>query len=510
MSRSIVVFSFVFLSFLTFKTSLPAQELEDLVTEHTLQNGMRVLIVERPQVPLVSFNISYRVGGVNEHTGITGIAHLYEHMAFKGTRTIGTTHYQKEKKVLDEMDRVVEKIKQEENQREKTNPERLRNLRKRFEKLQRKAGEFVVPNEFSTLYERQGSVGFNAGTGQEFTRYVVSLPSNRVPFWIAMEQERMSYPVLREFYKERAVVMEERRRSYESNPRGKLYEAFLATAFIAHPYRLPVIGWSSDIAQLTRSETQSFFETYYGPNNAVVAIVGDVNAKTLIKVLEKTFGKIKTRPFILAVETKEPPQEGERRVEVVFDANPAVMLGYHKPGIHHPDEAVFDVIDSLLSDGRTSRFYKKIVQEKKLAVSVSTSTGVPGARFPNLFMIQAIPRAPHTTQEVETAIYEELVRLGEEPVEQRDLQKILNQLDAGLIRSLQSNSGMASQLAYFETIAGSWRYILRAREDIGKVTPEDIMRVAKKTFTKENRTVTTLVKKNTPNSKEIKKRDTGT
>jgi predicted Zn-dependent peptidase len=493
----------------TLKTPLPGQDLEGLVVEHTLQNGMQVLIVERPQVPLVSFNISYRVGGVNEHAGITGIAHLYEHMAFKGTQTIGTTHYRKEKKVLGEMDRVLEEIKREEALGERGEIQRLKGLKSRFEELQKQADEFVVPNEFSTLYERQGGVGFNAGTGQEFTRYVVSLPSNRVPFWIAMEQERMSYPVLREFYKERDVVMEERRRSYEANPMGKLYEAFLATAFIAHPYRLPVIGWSSDIAQLTRPETQSFFETYYGPNNAVVAIVGDVNAKALIKTLEKTFGKIKTRSFIPPVETQEPPQEGERRVEIVFDANPAVMVGYHKPGIHHPDEVVFDVIDSLLSNGRTSRFYKKIVQEKQLAVSVSTSTGVPGARFTNLFMIDAIPRSPHTTQEVENAIYEELVRLGEEPVGQRDLQKILNQLDASLIRSLQSNSGMASQLAYFETIAGSWRYILKAREDIGKVTPEDIMRVAKTYFTKENRTVATLVKKNIPTNKEFKEEDRG-
>ncbi len=256
-----------------------------------------------------------------------------------------------------------------------------------------------------------------------------------------------------------------------------------------------MIGWSSDISQLTRPETKAFFETYYGPKNTVVSIVGDVNPKALIKTLEKTFGKIKGPDVIPSVKTQEPPQEGERRVEVLFDANPALMMGFHKPGIHHPDEVVFDVIDLLLSNGRTSRFYKNIVQEKQLAVGVSTSSGVPGARFPNLFTIHAVPRAPHSTEEVEAAIYEELDRLGKEPVAQRDLQKILNQLDADLIRSLQSNSGMASQLAYFETVAGSWRYLLRAREDIGKVTPEDVMRVAGTYFKKENRTVATLIKR---------------
>jgi predicted Zn-dependent peptidase len=316
-----------------------------------------------------------------------------------------------------------------------------------------------------------------------------------------MELERMTSPVLREFYKERDVVMEERRRSYDSNPMGKLYEAFVASAFIAHPYRLPVIGWSSDIARLTRVETQVFFETYYGPNNAVVGIVGDVRPKELIEALEQSFGRIESRPFTPGVETEEPAQEGERRVEVVFDANPVVMIGYHKPDLHHPDEVVFDVIDSLLSRGRTSRFYKRIVQEKQLAVEVSTASGVPGVRFPNLFMIQGIPRAPHTTQEVETAIYEELERLGRESVDPRDLQKILNQLDADLVRSLQSNSGMASQLSYFEAVVGGWRYILEVRKAIGKVSPEDVMRVAKTYFTKENRTVATLIKKEAPSLK---------
>ena len=476
---------------------LYAQGLEERVIEHTLKNGMRVLIVERHQAPLVSFNMTYGVGGVNEHTGITGIAHLFEHMAFKGTRRIGTSNYRKEKKILQAMDELADTIQAEKNKGSNADSRIITQLTQQFEMLQEEAGHLVVPNEFSTLYEKQGGVGFNAGTGQEFTRYVVSLPSNRLPFWIAMETERMSSPVLREFYKERDVVMEERRRSYESNPRGKLYEAFLATAFVAHPYRLPVIGWPSDIANLTRAETKAFFELYYGPNNAVVAIVGDVDAKKLIKQLELTFGKIKTRPSIPDVRTREPIQEGERRVEILFDSNPSVMMGYHKPGINHPDEVVFDVIDSLLSNGRTSRFFKKIVEEKQIAASVSTSSGVPGARFPNLFLIRGVPRAPHTTQEVEEAVYTELVRLGNEPVDPMELQKILNQLDAGLIRSLQSNSGMASQLSYFETVAGSWRYILKAREDIGKVSPEDIMRVAKTYFTKENRTVATLIKKET-------------
>ncbi|MGH7255412.1 MAG: M16 family metallopeptidase, partial [Nitrospirales bacterium] len=363
-----------------------------------------------------------------------------------------------------------------------------------FQELQDAASALVVNNEMAELYQRHGGVGLNASTSKDVTRYMVSLPANRLLLWAAIESDRMANPVLREFYKERAVVMEERRLRTEDNPQGLLYEAFTALAFQAHPYQFPTIGWASDIMALTPEDTREFFHTYYGPDNTVVAIVGDINPKEVIALMEREFGAIPRNGSRPRVATVEPRQRGERRVEVEFDAEPAVLIGYHKPGLDHPDDFVFDVIDSILSEGVTSRLYQRLVREKRVAASVKTFSGYPGAKDPSLFLITAVPLAPHTTQEVEAAIYEELERLKTESVSRKELEKVLNSLDADLVRSLRSNSGLASQLAYFQSVAGDWRYILRARERIGAVTPEDIQRVASTHFVKANRTVATLTK----------------
>lgn len=479
-------------------------DLAKRVVEHQLSNGMKVLMVERHQTPIVSVNLTFGVGGMNEHTGRTGVAHLYEHMAFKGTRTVGTKDYEKERPLLEELHRLGSEI--ERRQREaatavKTSGKQsadgalaLDQLMQRFKELQDKAGEYVVGNEMALLYQRHGAVGLNAATGKDLTRYMVSLPSNRLPLWAALEADRMAHPVLREFYKERSVVMEERRLRTDDNPHGLLFEAFTAAAFQAHPYGLPTVGWASDIEALTPAVTEEFFKTFYGPAGATVAIVGDINPKEVIALLERTFGAIPAAPAPPPVVTVEPQQRGERRVEVEFDAEPTLLIGYHKPGIGHPDDFVFDVIDAVLSDGVTSRLYSRLVRDKRLAVSVVTDTNYPGVRAPNLFVISATPLAPHTTAELEAAIYEELERLKTEPVTPQELEKVLNNLDASLVRSLRSNSGLASQLAFYQTVAGDWRYILDARDRIAKVTPEDIQRVVTQYVKKSNRTVATLVK----------------
>ncbi len=474
--------------------AVSAQSLADRVIEHTLSNGLRILMVERHQVPTISFQIMYRVGGVNEVNGNTGIAHLYEHMAFKGTERIGTKNYAEEQKVLEEIEVINDEIIEEKRKGIHADDEGLAALKAQREHLQEEARKYVIPNELAEIYDRNGAVGFNASTGKDFTNYIVSFPANRLPLWIAMESDRMAHPVMREFYKERDVVMEERRRSVETNPGGKLYETFLSTAFAAHPYGNPTLGWPSDEQNLSATQTAEFFKIYYGPSNTVIVLVGDFKANEVIPQLEAAFGKIPSAPLPPRVITEEPPQRGEKRAEVEDEANPKLIIGYHKPNLHHPDDAVFDVIDSLLSMGRTARLYKKIVVEKKIAVSVSSRSGTPGARFSNLFTFSATPRAPHTTQEVEAAIYEEIERLIAEGPTKEELQKVITNLDASLIRSLRSNSGLASQLAYFETVAGDWRYTLRNRDAIANVTAEDVMRVAGTYFKKKNRTVVTLVK----------------
>lgn len=470
-----------------------ATSLAERVIEHKLANGLRVLLLERHQSPVVSINMVFGVGGANEHTGATGLAHLYEHMAFKGTRRLGTKNYDQERPLLEELTRLNGEI----EQLRRTGPEdapALQQLKRTFHEVQERADALVVGNEMALLYQRHGAIGLNASTGKDVTRYTVSLPANRLPLWAAIEADRMAQPVLREFYKERAVVMEERRLRTEDSPSGLLYEAFAAAAFQAHPYGFPTIGWASDIQALTPSATEAFFRAYYGPANAVVAIVGDIRPSEVLALIERTFGKIPPAPPPPPVVTVEPPQRGERRIEVEFDAEPMLLIGYHKPALGHPDDFAFDVLDSVLSEGVTSRLHHKLVREQRVAASIGTDSGFPGIRDPNLFVISATPLAPHQTREVEAAIEEEVARLKTEPVTQQELEKVLNNLDASLIRSLRSNSGLASQLAFFQVLAKDWRYLLQARDRVAAVTPADIQRVAAQYLVKSNRTVATLVK----------------
>lgn len=489
-----IIHSFILFCFL-FPSVVFAQSgtLADRVIEHRLDNGLTLLLVERHQAPIVSINLTFKVGSVNEHAGITGIAHLYEHMAFKGTKTLGTSNYENEKRLLDQLDELDQEI-----LRERTaalpDQEKISSMQERFLALEAQANTFAIQNEFGLLYDSHGAVGLNASTSSELTRYIVSLPANRLPMWAAVESDRMQNTVFREFYKEKGVVLEERRLRTDNSPSGRMFEAFASTAFWAHPYRNPVIGWPTDIANLTVMETNNFFKEHYGPNNAILAIVGDINPPDVIALIEKTFGPIPSQPPASPIVTVEPKQNGERRVDVAYDAEPFVLIGFHKPGVGHPDDEVFDVIDSILSSGRTSRLNKTIVQKQQLAVRVGSFTGYPGNRFPNLFVISAVPRAPHNTKELEAAIYKELDKLKTEPIASRELEKVINNLDAYLIRSLQSNSGLASQLTYFQAIAGDWNYLVHVRDKMEKITQEDIQRVAKKYFVEKNRVVATLVK----------------
>ena len=492
MSRSKIVLAF--LSLVLLFGSASAANLEERVVEHRLANGLTLLLMERHRAPIVAVNLTYKVGGVQEHNGITGVAHLYEHMAFKGTTTIGVTDSEKERPVLEELDRLAEAIAAESAKGAATDQTKLAALRKQFAEVEAQANRFVVPSEMATLYQRHGGVGLNATTGKDLTRYFLSFPSNRLPLWAAVESDRMANAVLREFYKEKNVVLEERRQRTDNSPNGRLHEAFAAAAFRAHPYGLPVIGWPSDLDALSRAQTEAFFQKYYGPANAVLAIVGDINVKETLALVEKTFGRLPARPPSPPVQTTELPQAGERRVEVEYPAEPSVMIGFHKPPAGHPDDDVFDVIEALLSEGRTSRLFRRLIQERQIAVGVSAFSDYPGALYPNLFVLGGTPRAPHTAAEVEQAIYAELDRLKGEPVTPRELEKILNQIDAAIVRSLRSNSGMASRLAYSQAVHRNWRETFQRRDRIAKVTPDDIQRVATAYFVKSNRTVATLVR----------------
>jgi len=471
-----------------------AFSLEGRVKEFTLENGMKVLFLERHQSPTMALYIRFRVGASDENIGMTGTAHLLEHMLFKGTKTLGTKDYAEERKILDRMDSVSMALDAEKSKGEKAGPEYLKYLQEALKSLQEDHKKYVIKDEIERVYSQNGGVGFNAMTSVDTTTYVVSLPSNRLELWARVESDRLLNPVLREFYSERDVVLEERRRSIESQPERILLENFLAVSFIAHPYGRPVIGWPSDVQSLDREATERFFRTYYSPANTVLTIVGDVKAEEALPLLKKYFERIPRQVLPPPLRTVEPAQAGERRLEVVSDANPQLIIGFHKPNPPHPDDGALEIMEGLLSSGRTSRFYRRLVEEEKIAAEVSAANGWPGERYPNLFAVFAAPRHPHTAGELEKAILEELERLKREPVSAEELKKIKNQIQTGFLRQLNSNPKLAYWLSYGQSLFGDWRYLVQRLEAYEKVTPEDIRRVAEKYLTARNRTVATLVR----------------
>jgi predicted Zn-dependent peptidase len=468
--------------------------LEGRVKQYTLENGMKVLMLERHQSPTLSLHIRFRVGAVDENLGRTGTAHLLEHMLFKGTQTLGTKNYAEEEKILNRIDSVVMAIDTEKAKGKKADKDFLKYLEETLKNLGAEHKKYVVKDEIEFIYSQNGAMGFNAMTSQDTTTYIVNLPSNRLELWARIESDRILQPVLREFYSERDVVLEERRRSVDSKPDRKLAENFLAVAFIAHPYGRPIIGWPSDIPNLEKRATEEFFRTFYSPVNTVLTLVGDLQPEETLSVVKKYFERIPRQILPPPLKTREPEQLGERRIQVVGDSNPQLIIGFHKPNPPHEDDAVCEIIEGILGSGRTSRLYRRLVEEEKIAVAVSASNGYPGERYPNLFVLFATPRHPYTAEDLEKALLEELDRLQSEPVGNEELQKIKNQIQTDFLRRLDSNSRLAFWLSYGESLFGDWRYILERMKSYDQVTAEDLGRVARKYFTSRNRTVATLVK----------------
>jgi len=467
-----------------------AQDLRLDVKEHMLANGLKVLILERHRAPIFSACIYYRVGSVDESTGSTGISHFIEHLIWKGTRTLGTKDFAAEKEIMRQKDEVMSQLTSEMRRKEKR-PKVIQDFQKRFQELDAQHKKLIISNEIDKIYTENGATGVNASTFFDWTNYFLSLPSNRLELWCAVESDIMRYPVFREFYQERNVIQEERRWRYETNPGGALYEQLIGAAYIAHPYGRIVIGAMSDLQNFSRKQVRDFYTLYYAPNRAVISIVGDVNPDEIIPMIEKYFGSIPRQPDPPPVITVEPGQRGERRVSVEFDANPEVGIAFHKVEMTHPDQPVFDVLAQVLSSGRTSRLYKKLVEELEIATDVWS--GDFESKYPNLYYIFIQPRAPHTIEEVEKAVYAELDRLKKEPVSDWELQKGKNRLEANFISSLDSNNGLAAKIGFYETI-DTWQYINTILDRWKAVSTEDITQVAKTYLNKSNRTVAFIEK----------------
>ncbi len=464
-----------------------ATPLAEKVIEHRLANGLHLLLVERHDTPTVAAYITLGVGSVHETSETRGVAHLLEHMLFKGTTTLGTTDYAAEKLLLDQIEQVGSELDGLRRQ-PGADPSRVAALEARLKALQEKHRPYVVKDAISQLYSENGAVGFNAFTSKDLTTYLVSLPANKLELWALLESDRMKNAVLREFYTEREVIREERRRSYESDPGGLLYETLLTTAFTVHPYRNPIIGWHSDISNLSLAQTRDFLRRYYAPVNTTIALVGDFQAVDAIALVERYFGAIAPGEPVPVVAAEEPAQRGEKRVTIGFDAEPHLAIAFHKPTLPTKDDYVFDLIDQILGQGRTSRLYRSLVEEQQLATSVSVY-GAPGSRYPNLFVIDAVPRHPHTAAEVEAALLVELDKLRNAAVSAAELDKARNRLLTDNLRALRSNSGLARMLTTYQTLAGDWRYLASYEARISELTAADIQQTAQRWFTPQNRTV---------------------
>jgi predicted Zn-dependent peptidase len=427
-------------------------EFEKKVTEFALDNGMKFILVERHDAPVIYFLTYANVGSVDEVTGATGLAHLFEHMAFKGSSRIGTRDYRAEKAALEWMDRLFQEIKQERQKGDRADAARLEELKKQLDATQKESDRYLVHDEYESALEREGNSFLNAFTSYDATCYISALPANKIELWMALESERFLDPVVREFYRERDVVAEERRLG-ENNPMGRIREEFLACAFKAHPYGAPIVGHMSDIQNMTRARADAWFDKYYGAANLSAAIVGDVNPAQARNLAQLYFGRLPRKEKPPPVETVEPEQPGERRCAVVAAAQPAVMIGYHRPAITHPENAALDVISEIVGRGRTSRLYQSLVKEKKIAVNVFASAAIHD-RYPTLFSFVAIPAKDRTTAENEAAIYAELDRLKKEPAKPEELAKAKTRAKAALIRQLNSNFGLSYELAWHANITG--------------------------------------------------------
>ena len=454
-----------------------------------LPNGLTVVIYERPEAPVFSFFTHVDVGSVQDPLDKTGLAHMFEHMAFKGTETIGTINYGAEKVALQKVEDAYAAYLRERDKRLDHDEAKLKQLENTWRDAIAEANKYVKPNEFGQIVEAQGGEGMNGFTNHDETAYHCSFPANRLELWAYLESERFLHPVMRQFYDERNVVIEERRMRTDSDPIGRLLEQFQAVAFQASEYHRPTVGWMSDLNSFSATDAEKFFHEYYVPANMVIGLAGDVKPREAMSIIAKYFGRLPSHDKPAERNTVEPPQKSERRVMLKEMSQPLYVEGYHRPDYLSKDDAVYDAIADLMSNGRTSRLYRTLVRDKKIASDSAGFTGLPGNKYPHLFAFYAFPIPGHTSEEMAQAIRAEVERLKKEDVTDEELKMIKTRARATLVRGLSDNVGLAQQLAIYQTRYGDWRELFRSVDRLEKVSKADIRRVAIQTFTPENRTV---------------------
>lgn len=486
-----LLFALIALFFVVDNSSAQATEasrgalsiIKEKTVKHTLKNGLRVIMYQRGDAPVFSGVVSVRVGGVDEPEGQTGISHLFEHMAFKGTKEIGTTDYAREKKLLAELEEIAAEYAGDMGR--ESVPE---NIKKRWQEINEDLSQIWRSDDLVKSFSIRGAQDLNATTAKELTNYLVSLPTNAFEFWCWMESERLINPILRQFYQERDVVMEERRMRYDDSPDGKLYELLLATAYTVHPYRNPVIGYPHDIMSLTAAQTEEFRKKYYVPSNIVVSIVGDIDPVASLPTIEKYFSRVPVGPPAPRITVVEPPQRGQREVRYNTKASPKTYIAYTKPNYPHPDDAPLGVMAEMLAGTRSSPLYKELVQKKRIVTSIGYDE-LPGTAYPSLLTFSGAVRSPHNNDVFIAEFDKVLEKFKTSKIDQELLDVAKRSLAMSYLGHLNSSLSIARDFASAELLHGGWEASLNWYDQAMATTPEDIKRVAQKYLVPTQRTI---------------------
>lgn len=457
----------------------------------TLSNGMTFYVYERHSLPIFAAVVSVKAGSVDEKEGQTGLAHLFEHMAFKGTPVIGAVDFEKEKKILEQIDVTGCAIAAERRKGDAGDPQKIETLKNALRHLQTQHRQYIIKNQMADIYARNGGKSLNALTSRDSTEYFVSLPANRLELWFLMESERFKHPVFRGFYLEKEVILEEKRGG-QNTVNAVLLDDFFHAAFATHPYRHPGAGYTHDIRAHTVEKARDFFKTFYIPNNMTAAIVGDVKFKTVKRLAEKYFGDLPRGPLPPRPRFKEAGQNGERRVVVESAGEPAIYIGFRTPAHPDRDNLIMLLINQLLVNGRSSRLYKELVIKEKLTQNFFAFSNYPGTRYPALSVIHAKPNDSRSMSQLEAAIYTQLEKFKTEPVAPKEIESVIHQLEASFFQSCEDNLSIALKIAAGAVIYGDMDYEFKKLQELRTITPREIMETAKKYFKPSNRTVGVL------------------
>lgn len=485
------------------------------VVEKQLSNGMRLLMVERHDEPSFAGGWIAHVGSSNERPGITGVAHLFEHMMFKGTPTVGTKDYKEDLRIIAAQEKIHEQMREEEKKmreeyrlgeiddllKPENKTERYKELEKQFNDLIEQQRKILVKNEFDRIYSANGGSQMNAFTTEDLTAYFVNVPANKLELWMWMESERIFHPVFREFYAERDVVFEERRMRTESTPLGKFAEELNAMFWESLPYSWPVVGWPSDIPAITKAQADDFYGIYYSPQNITLLLIGDIKPDNAEALAKKYFERIprgkKDPPDVATMEVK---QMAEKRMNAEAEANPQVDIRWHSVPFKHRDSYALQILGEILST-RTGRLYKELVLGNGVATSTYASQN--SQKWAGSFNAGGEARDGHKPEEVEQGIYAALEKLKREVVPAEELQKVKNNFSASEYRRLSSNFPIMMHLIFNDGF-GDWHEVNEGAAKIQAVTAADLKRVANKYFTQENRTVAIYTRKASSTKSEEK------